>query len=241
MVDKNDSFLREVEDELRSDQLRKLWNTYGTYVIGAVIAFVLSIGVYQQVKSQRLAANQEAGARFEAARNLASENKMPEAAAALDAIAKTGPAGYATLARFQQAAALVKAGKSAEAVALYDAVASNPPDDLLRDIARLQAASLRLDGAAFAELETRLTPLTDERNAFRATAREYLGLAARKAGKADQARKLFLQVLGDSKASKASKDRVSSYLSGIAEADLAKPAAASGAEPAKPAAAVVKK
>jgi hypothetical protein len=241
MVDKNDSFLREVEDELRSDQLRKLWNTYGTYVIGAVIAFVLSIGVYQQVKSQRLSANQEAGARFEAARNLASENKMPEAATALDAIAKTGPAGYATLARFQQAAALVKAGKSAEAVALYDAVASNPPDDLLRDIARLQAASLRLDGAAFAELETRLTPLTDERNAFRATAREYLGLAARKAGKADQARKLFLQVLGDSKASKASKDRVSSYLSGIAEADLAKPAAASGAEPAKPAAAVVKK
>jgi hypothetical protein len=241
MVDKNDSFLREVEDELRSDQLRKLWNNYGTYVIGAVIAFVLSIGVYQQVKSQRLATNQEAGARFEAARNLASENKMPEAAAALDAIARTGPAGYATLARFQQAAALVKADKPAEAVALYDAVASNPPDELLRDIARLQAASLRLDGAAFAELETRLTPLTDERNAFRATAREYLGLAARKAGKADQARKLFLQVLGDSKASKASKDRVSSYLAGIAEADLAKPAATSGAEPAKPAAAVVKK
>ena len=241
MVDKNDSLLREVEDELRNDQLKKLWDAYGTYVVGAVIAFVVAIGVYQQVKLQRLAANQAAGARFEAARQLITDNKLPEATAALDAIAKTGPAGYATLARFQQAAALVKADKSAEAVALYDAVAASPPDAILGDVARLQAASLRLDTAEWAELQTRLTPLTDERNAFRATARELLGLAARKAGKADDARKLFLQVLGDSKASKASKDRVSTYLSGIAEADFAKPAAAGAAEPANPDTAAAKK
>ena len=233
MVDNNDSLLREVEDELRNDQLKKLWSTYGTYLIGALIAFVVGIAVYQQIKIQRIAANQDAGAKFEAARQLGTENKLPEATAAFDAIIKSGPVGYAMLARFQLAALLVKADKSADAIAQYDAVVANPPDPILGDIARLEAASLRANNADWAEQQTRLTPLTDERNAFRASARELLGLAARKAGKADEARKLFLQVLGDSKASKASKDRVSAYLSGITEANLSNPAAAAVVAPGK--------
>ena len=62
--------------------------------------------------------------------------------------------------------------------------------------------------------------------AFRAQAREYLGLAAQKAARNDEARKLFLQVMGDSKASQGLKDRVTTYLSAIVAADLGKPAAA---------------
>ncbi len=224
MVDKNDSLLREVEDELRNDKLKKVWDTYGTYVIGALVASVLGIGIYQQVKSSRLAADQAAGAKFEQARQLAAENKGPEATAALAAIATTGPVGYAALARFQQAAAFVRADKAADAVAIYDAIAASPPDSVLGDLARLEAASLRADTADWAEVQTRLTPLTDERNAFRASAREVLGLAARKAGRFEEARKLFLQVLGDAKASRAMKDRVSGYLSSIVEAEVAKAA-----------------
>ena len=232
MVDKNDSLLREVEDELRNDQLKKLWNDYGTYVVGAAVAFVASIGIYQQVQSSRLAANQAVGARFESARQLLAESKTPEATTAFDAIAKSGPSGYATLARLQEAAAYVKAGKIAEAVAAYDAIAANPPDPILRDMARLQAAALRVDTGDWTELQNRLNPLVDERNAFRANARELLGLAARKAGQTDDARKLFLQILGDSKASKALKGRVSGYMSGIIAADLTKAAAPAAADPA---------
>ena len=232
MVDKNDSLLREVEDELRNDQLKKLWDQYGTYVVGAALALIVGLFAYQQIQAQRQSAAEAAGSRFEAARKLAVENKATEAATALAAIATTGPAGYATLARFQQAAAAVKADKTAEAVAAFDAIATEGTDPVLRDLARMQAASLRLDAGDWTELQNRLTPLTDERNAFRAGAREFLGLAARKAGKNDDARRLFLQVLGDGKASQAMKDRVSTYLSGIIAGDLSKAVPAVPAAPA---------
>jgi hypothetical protein len=237
MVDRNDSLLREVEDELRHDKFKKLWDQYGTYVLGAAIAFVIGVFVYQQVAAQRLAAAQAAGTRFEVARRLATENKAPEAAAAFAEIAKSGPAGYATLARFQQAAAAGKTGATAEAVAAYDAIVASGSDAVLRDLARLQAAALRLDTGDWTEMQNRLNPVTDERNAFRANARELLGLAARKADKNEDARRLFLQVLGDSKASQPLKDRVTSYLAALTAGDLSKqaaPAAPAEAPAAKP-------
>lgn len=224
------NFEREVEEELRNDQLRQLWDKYGIFVVGAVAAILVGIGVYQQVRHSQLVAAQVAGAKFDAARQLITANKPAEATAALAEIAKTGPKGYATLARLQQAATDAAADKTAEAVTAYEAVASDTSGDpVLRDLARLQAAALRLDGADWTEMQNRLTPLVDERNAFRANARELLGLAARKANRSDDARKLFLQVLGDAKASKPLKDRVTGYMQGIAAADLTKAVAPAAA------------
>jgi hypothetical protein len=235
MVDNNDSLLREVEDELRNDKIKKLWNDFGTYVIGAVIAFIASIFIYQQVQQSRIAAAEAAGARYEAARRLAVEGKGSDATAAFAAIAADGTAGYGALARLQTAAANVKADKSPEAVAAYDAIANDTTaDDVLRDLARLQAAALRLGAGDFTELQNRLTPLVDERNAFRALARELMGLSARAAGKSEDARRYFLQVIGDAKASQALKDRVSGYLSALVTADLGK-TAATPADTGKPA------
>ena len=234
MVDKNDSLLREVEDELRHDQLKKLWTDYGTYVIGAALAFIASVAIYQQVQASRIAAAEAAGASYEAARRQAAESKSPDA---FQAIVKSGPAGYAALARLQMAAAHVKADKTADAIAAYDAIGGDSASDaVLRDFARMQAASLRLPDAGWTEMQNRLTPLVDERNAFRTGARELLGLAAQKAGNTDDARKLFLQVLGDGKSSQPLKDRVQGYLSAIVAADLGKaqaPAPAATAEPLK--------
>lgn len=234
MVDKNDSLLREVEEELRHDQLKKLWETYGTYLVGAVALFIAGVFIYQQIESRRIAAADAAGAQFETGRRLVADKKPAEAAAAFAEIAKSGPAGYAALALFQTAAAQLKDGKTAEAIASFDTIAGDAKaDGVLRDFARLQAASLKLGTADWTELQNRLTPLTDERNAFRAQARELLGLAAQAAGRGDEARRLYLQVMGDSKASQALKDRVSGYLSGIVAADLAKAPPGSAPEPDK--------
>jgi hypothetical protein len=232
MVDKNDSLLREVDDELRRDQIKKLWDRYGTYVVGAMIAFVASVGLYQFVEQRRIAAAQTAGSAYEAARKLIVEKKTDAAAKALSDLSSSGPAGYAALARLQIAAAAAKSDKVPEAVAAYDAiVADSAADPVLSDLARLQAAALRLGTGDWTELQNRLTPLVDERNAFRAQARELLGLAAQAAKKPDEARRLFLQVLGDAKSSTGLKDRVTGYMASLVAADLAKPATATTTPP----------
>jgi hypothetical protein len=240
MVDKNDSLMREVDDELRREQISKLWDQYGTYVIGAVIAFIGAVAVFQGIESSRKSAAESAGASYDAARRLIVDKKATEATAAFAVIAKTGPTGYASLARLQAAGAAAKADKTAEAVTAYDAIAADAnADSILRDVARLQAAALRTGVGDWTEMQNRLTPLVDERNAFRAPARELLGLAASAAGKSEDARRLFLQILGDGKASASLKDRVNSYMIGLVAAEIAKPevdkaAAPAGAAPEAP-------
>ncbi len=235
MVDKNDSLMREVDDELRREQISKLWEQYGTYVIGAVIAFIGAIAVFQGIESSRKSAAEAAGASYEAARRLLSQNKPTEATAAFADIAKSGPGGYATLARLQAAGSAAKADKTADAVTAYDAiVADNAADPILRDVARLQAAALRIGVGDWTEMQNRLTSLVDERSAFRAPARELLGLAASAAGKSEDARRFFLQVLGDGKASASLKDRVNGYMANLVAAEIAKPAGDKPAE-SKPA------
>lgn len=237
MVDRNDALLRELDDEIRAERYRKLWEKYWQVIVGTIVAIPLAAVLWQVYDARSRSIAESAGARFETARRLAAENKPAEAAKTFSEIVTDGPAGYATLARLQTAATTVKGEKPADAVPIYEAIASdNAAPPALRDFARLQAASLRLESADWTEIQNRLNPLTDEKNAFRSMARELLGLAALKAGKPDDARRAFLLVIGDAKTSQGQKERVQSHLAGVAAADLAKPPAAAPAAgaPAKP-------
>lgn len=198
MVDRTDTFLREVDEELRREQLQKLWERYGMLVVGAAVLLLAAVGGYKWWESRRIAANEAAGARFEAASKLIADGKTEDGLKELGAIAQSGSAGYRTLARLQAAGASVKDGKSAQAIADLDALAKDAGiDPTFRDLAALQAAMLRVDGADWTEMENRLTPLMGEKAPWRSLAREALGLAAYKAGKLAEARKLFEEIVGD--------------------------------------------
>ena len=94
------------------------------------------------------------------AEQLARDGKSADAAAAFQAIAKSGPPGYALLARFR-AAATIAASDSAAAVKDYDVLAADATiGPVLQDVARFRAALLRLDAADPKEMDERLAPLT---------------------------------------------------------------------------------
>lgn len=234
MVDRNDSFLREVNEEVRREQLMKLWERFGTVIIAGVVLLIGGVAVYKWNESRRIAEEQRTGARFEAASRLAAERKTDDAMAAFAAIAKDGPAGYGALARVRIAGEHAKAGRTAEALSAYEALsADTATDQLLRDFAALQAAMLRLDHADWTEMKNRLTPLVGEQGAWRAQAREILGLAALKAGQSEEATKLFEQILGDRAATGGLSRRAQEMLAVLTDRAAAKSAAPSQA-PAAP-------
>ena len=100
----------------------------------------------------------------------------------------------------------------------------------------MQAASLRLGEADYAEMQTRLGALAGEGSPFKTTARELLGFAAFKSGKLDEARKQLEPLLIDPAASRAIQERIKIVMAQITAAEA--PAAPAGAAPAsQPAAA----
>ena len=93
----------------------------------------------------QLSAAEAAGARYQAALDLAKADKNSEAAAAFNAVANHAPKGYATLARL--AAADAQSAKDPKgAAAAYEQIAADPAiDPAYQDVARLRGAYLNVD------------------------------------------------------------------------------------------------
>ena len=230
MTDNHDTLIRQVEEELRREQMEKLWARYSPFVFAAAALIVVGVAGWKFLEQRRIATAETAGAQFEAARWLIEDGKEAQAAEAFATIAKEGSAGYAALANLQAAGAAVKAGKPADALAIYEQIARNGAGDkLLQQYAAVQAAALRVGEADFTEIENRLNGLLDDSSPWRASARELLGLAAYKAGKTDVARKAFEQVLGDRATPPGVSRRVQVVLGRIVAAELARTAPAGGA------------
>lgn len=194
----NTDLIREVDEELRNEQIKKLWEKYRGLLAAGAVAIVAVVGGYKLWQGYRAGQAAEAGAQFDAATSLAAAGKPDDAAKALDTIAASGPAAYAALANLRLAAKSAADGKTGDAAARYDALAGNPSaDTTLRGYARLQSAQLKLDKSDFTAMQNQLNDLATPDGVWRNGARELLGLSAYKAGKLTEADDYFAAILAD--------------------------------------------
>lgn len=187
---------REVDEEVRREQLKALWDKWGNVALALSIVVVLGIAGWRGWEWWQTRKAAEAGAAFEAALTLAEAGKNDEAAAAFDKVAADAPAGYRLLARFREATALA-ARDNAAAIKAYDELAADSGiDPVLREIAQVRAGLLLVDTAPLDEMRRRLEPLAAAERSFRHTARELLALTAWRTGDATTARR-WLDVMAN--------------------------------------------
>jgi len=189
---------REVEADLRREQLARYWHKYGIYVVASVLAIVLGVGGYQAWTWWQASRAASHGTDFIQASRLQSQDETDKAAQTFSALAEDGSAGYSALAQLRLAAISAAKGEKDAAVSAYDEVAKNANDSMLRDFARIQAATLLVDEAKPAEIEKRLEGMLETSNPWRHSAREMLALAAFRADQHDKARSLYQELLSDS-------------------------------------------
>jgi hypothetical protein len=92
---------QEVDEEVRREQLKKLWQRYGNYAIAACILVVAAVGAWRGYDWWQAKKAGESGAAFEVAVSLADAGKSQEADAAFAKLAADGTAGYHVLARLR--------------------------------------------------------------------------------------------------------------------------------------------
>ncbi|HEY6258463.1 MAG TPA: tetratricopeptide repeat protein [Xanthobacteraceae bacterium] len=169
---------QEVDEEVRREQFKKLWERYQNYAIAAAILVVLAVAGWRAYDWWETKKAAEAGAAFEAAIALSDQGKHSEAEAAFAKIADTTSTTYRPLALVRAAAELAATDPKA-AVAAYDKIAANSSVGAeLRDLAALRAGALLIDAGTAAEARARLEPVSGADHVFRHTARELLALAA---------------------------------------------------------------
>jgi hypothetical protein len=198
----------EVDEEVRREQLKKLWDRYGLYIVALALVVIAAFGGwrgYQYLEAKKAA---EAGAKFEAAVTLSEAGKHAEAEAAFAKIASEAPAGYAMLARLRSAAELSQTDAKA-AVAAYDKLAADTSiSQTMRDVAALRAGLLLVDTAPFSDLKARLEPLAEPDRAFRHTARELLALSAWRSNDAAAAQRYIDMTTADAQTPPGTRSRL---------------------------------
>ncbi len=194
----DDSFIREVNEELRSERAKAIWRRFGPFIIGAAVAVVLGTAAnvaYNHWTSTQAAAS---GDEFLAALDLSAEGKNDEALTILEKLETDGYGSYPALAQLRIASILADKGDAANAVAAYDKASEDKTVPApLRDMAKIRAAYILMDTGSYDDVAKRVETLSSDANSMRHSAREALGMAAWKAEKNDDAAKLFKQIADD--------------------------------------------
>ncbi len=187
----------EVDEEVRREQLKKLWERYGLHLVALCVLIVVGVGAWRGYEWWQDKQAAQSGAAFEQAVALAEAGKHQEAEAAFAKIASDGTTGYRVLARLREAAELAPTDRSA-AVKAYDEIAADRnAGQVIQDLATVRAGYLLIDTAPYTELLARLEPLTANDRTFRHTAREILALSAWKTGDITAARKWTDMIMAD--------------------------------------------
>jgi hypothetical protein len=197
----------EVDEEVRREQLKKLWDRYSIFIIAGAFLIIAAVGAwrgYQYLEAQKAA---EAGAAFDSAIDLSEQGKHAEAEAAFDKLATTAPSGYRMLARLRAAGELVTHDPKAGAK-LYDEIAADRSVGTeQQDLARIRAAALLLDTETYPNMLQRLEAATKPDATFRHTARELLALSAWRANDTTAARQWLDMIANDGETPSAMRQR----------------------------------
>lgn len=178
----------EVGEDLRREQLKRIWQKHGWVIIAAAVLIVVGVGGWRAYEAWSAARAEEASVRFQAALAKAETDHQATADALL-AFALDAPSGYAALARLRAASEQAAAGDGEAALKSFGLLAddSSLPAGL-RDLARVRGAFLAVDTEDLAAIKARVAPLTGPDNPWRHAAAEVTAMASLKAGDWDEAR-----------------------------------------------------
>jgi hypothetical protein len=194
----DEAFLREVDEELRRDQLAGFWTTWGKWVaIGVVAALAAFAGfLYWQHRDGEAAG--VAGEQLQAAYDSLGANNAAAASKPLAELAKSNRDGYRALALFTQADILLQKNDLKAAAAKLGTIAADASlAKPFRDLALVRQTSAEFDTLKPQVVVERLRPLAVPGGAWLGSAGEMVAISYLRMNQRQQAGALFGQIARD--------------------------------------------
>ncbi|MBR1649329.1 MAG: tetratricopeptide repeat protein [Alphaproteobacteria bacterium] len=210
-----DAFIREVDEDLKNDQLKKLWDKYGVFAVIFVVA-ALSLAVsYESIKAWYIKRAENWSDAYAVALNLQTMGKYDESLEAFNTVIDEKFGAFADLARMQRINVLLDAKQQDKAIEELKTLAFNQKfNPKLRDTALIKLASYAMEEKTYDEMKEMLAPIADDAsNAWHSSALEILALSAIKNNDKETARSIYEQILQDHDISDGTKERASEILS----------------------------
>lgn len=115
---------REIEEDIRRDQMSKIWKKYGSWLLTIILAIILLTVILVWWRQQQENRQYERAIIYQNAQEIiASGNPINAEDLLLSLIKEEG--GYSMLARFELAALRVKSGKLETAINIYNGISED--------------------------------------------------------------------------------------------------------------------
>ena len=196
--DDGESFLREVDENLRRDQARDFFRKYASWLIGAVILFLAAVAGWLYWEEHRKnAAAKESEVLAQVYTDIGAGN-LKSAPARLDGLANSDRPIIRASALFTRAALALQQSDRATAIASYGRIESDGDlPDAYRDLAKVRGTALQFDTLKPDQVITRMQPLAVAGNPWFGSAGELTAMALLKQGKKADAGRMFGAIAAD--------------------------------------------
>lgn len=189
-----DAFINEVNEDVKNDNFKVLWNRYGIFVILFVVLAVSATVSFERIKSWKVAQNQANTENYMVAAQL--RDNPTQTLEALQKIAGDNQGIFSDFAKLQIANVLFSQDKTEEALAtLQNLLDDNTVNDEVKHIALVKLATYRVDTMPRAEFEAMLKPLIAENTSWSPLAQDLLAMAAIRDGDVDTAQTIYENIL----------------------------------------------
>jgi len=193
-----DTFLREVDENLRRDELQGLAKKYGGWLVGGLLLFLAGVGgwLYWQDRQRNESAEQsEVLAQTYAD---VGASKMATVPKRLDTLATDGGDVVRATALFARAAVAIEQNDRKLALSKYREIADDTSlAQPHRDLALLRGTTLEFDSIKPEEVISRMQPLAKPGLPWFGSAGELTAMAYIKQGKKLEAGRLFAAIAAD--------------------------------------------
>jgi hypothetical protein len=188
----NESFYREVDEELRKEQLTSTWKRYGALIVAGILLFLVAVGGYLYWQNRQEQRAGEHGELLTAAFEDIQAKRIKEATEKLDRLAADGGEGYRAAAMLTKADLAIEQGNEAAALAAFKAVADDGGlADPYREAALIRQTALEYDRLQPAAVIDRLGKIAVTGNPWFGSAGEMVAIAHLRQNKPQQAAAIF--------------------------------------------------
>lgn len=228
-----DTFMREVDEELRKEQFNTFISRYGWWIVAGIVLFLGAIGgaIWWKDRQQAKAADQ-GEALLEALDSLEAGNRNA-ANSKVAPLADSDVEGYRVAALFARANTQVESRQNAAAIATLKSIAENQDfAEPYRQAALIRQTALEYDRLQPRVVIQRLGPLARPGQAWFGTAGELVGIAHLRMGRADLAGPLFKQIGEDQRVPASLRTRAIQMAGSLGFNAVPEPGARRGGQPA---------
>ena len=194
----NESFYREVDEELRRDQVRTYWERYGKLAILGVLLFLAAIaGVIWWNNQQQVKAGNRSEQLVAAFDELAKGDRKA-AVPKLDELAKSESEGHRAAALLSKAALAIEGNDLPAAAGIYRQIHEDKAlPQPYRDLALVRMTHAEYDKLQPQVVIDRLKPMATPGNPWFGSAGEMVAIAYLKLNKPQEAARIFAAMVKD--------------------------------------------